>query len=542
MIGRCIKIFLIVGLIFGSVSWAQIGIPGANPLPPAPPPDPLGRDTPRGAVLGFLTACRNGDFETARRYLNAPLSGSSLDALARQLSVVLDRRLPARLNKLSPRPEGSLYYADRADLDLVGTIDTPDGSVDITVQRVKLGERGSVWLFSKDTLREVPGLFEGVSLAPVEDKLPAFLHEQKIAKIPLFEWLVVLIGLPLVYVLTGLLDRLVSPLVGRMWSRFRRRPDSKSIHIIPQPLRLLLLVLAIRWMVAHLDLSLLTRQFWSGIASVITIATCVWLVLLLIAWGENLSRRRFERRGVQGMVSILRLVRRTFDLLAVFGGVLILLSHFNVNVTAALAGLGVGGIAVALAAQKTLENVIGGVSIIADKAVRVGDFVKIGATAGTVEDIGLRSTRIRTMDRSLVSIPNGQISNERLEVLSSRDKFWLHPILGVRHDTTPAQMRSILGAIRSLLLKHARVQHDSVRVRFLQFGASSLDVEVFAYISVLDPNDFLEIQEELLLRIMDAIQAAGTRMALPSQTTYLVSDSPFGEGGLPEMLKNAVRN
>jgi len=376
----------------------------------------------------------------------------------------------------------------------------------------------------------------------VEDKLPAFLHEQKIAKIPLFEWLIALVGLPLVYIFSSLLDRLFSPLVGRMWYRFRRKPDPKGIHIIPKPLRLLLLALAIRWMVAYLDLSLLTRQFWSGVASVITIATCVWFVLLLNAWGEDLSRRRLERRGVFGAVSVLRLTRRTVDLLALVGGGLILLSHFNLNVTAALAGLGVGGIAIALAAQKTLENVIGGISIIADRAVRVGDFVKVGAALGTIEDIGLRSTRIRTLDRSVVSIPNGQISNERLEDLSSRDKFWLHPILNLRYETTAAQMRSVLDAIRSLLLTHPRVEYDSIRVRFLRFSSSSLDVEIFAYISVRDFNDFLEIQEKLLLRIMDAVQAAGTRMAFPSQTTYLVSDSPFGETSLPEMLKNAVRN
>ena len=108
-----------------------------------------------------------------------------------------------------------------------------------------------------------------------------------------------------------------------------------------------------------------------------------------------------------------------------------------------------------------------------------------------------------------------------------RDKFWLHPILSLRYETTAAQMRSVLEAIRSLLLEHARVERNSVRVRFLGFGSSSLDVEVFAYISVLDFGDFLEIQEDLLLRIMDAVQAAGTRMALPSQTTYLVSG---GEG------------
>jgi len=543
MIGRFTQFFLVAGVVLGSISWAQVGLPGAAPVSsqPTPPADPLGRDTPRGAVLGFLNASRKGDFETARRYLNAPLRGTSADALARQLSVVLDRRLPARLNQVSSLPEGSQYYPDRPDADRIGTIETPEGAVDIIVQRVKLGERGAVWMFSKETLNEIPKLYKEVSLVSVEHALPAFLTERKIAGVPLFQWLFALVGMPLIYLLTSLLDKLITPLLGRTWSHLRRNADSKSVHIVPKPVRLLLVALVIRWMVVNLELPLLTRQFWSGVSGVITIATCVWLVLLLNGWVEGLSRRRLERRGVQGAVSILRLIRRTVDLFVLFGGALILLTYFNVNVTAALAGLGVGGIAVALAAQKTLENVIGGVSIIADQVVRVGTFVKVGATMGTVEDIGLRSTRIRTMDRSLVSIPNGQISNERLEDMSSRDKFWLHPVLSLRYETTASQMRSVLGAIRNLLLEHPRVEQDSVRVRFLGFGSSSLDVEVFAYVSVFDFGSFLEIQEELLLRIMDAVQAAGTRMALPSQTTYVAS-APLGEElGERELLNAPAR-
>ena len=275
------------------------------------------------------------------------------------------------------------------------------------------------------------------------------------------------------------------PLRGPLWSRLRRKPNSKRVHIVPRPVRLLFLAWVLRWMVANLSLSLLARQFWSNVASLITIAASVWLLLQLNGLCEGLIRQRLERQGVKA-VSVLRLGRRTIDLFVLFGGVLILLRHFNLNVTAALAGLGVGGIAIALAAQKTLENVIGGISIIADRAVRVGDFVKVGAAMGTIEDIGLRSTRIRTLDRSVVSIPNGQISNERLEDLSSRDKFWLHPILSLRYETTPAQMRSVLAAIRSLLLEHPHVEQKSVRIRFLGFGSSSLDVEVFAYIYTLD--------------------------------------------------------
>ena len=151
---------------------------------------------------------------------------------------------------------------------------------------------------------------------------------------------------------------------------------------------------------------------------------------------------------------LVRLLRRTVDLLVIFGGLLAMLRHFGVNLTPALAGLGVGGIAVALAAQKTLENVIAGASLIFDQAVRVGDSLKMGDVLGTVEHIGLRSTRIRTLDRTLVSVPNSQIANVSLESLSARDKFWFHPVVGVRYETTPRQLRTVVDGIRRLLDEH----------------------------------------------------------------------------------------
>ena len=147
-------------------------------------------------------------------------------------------------------------------------------------------------------------------------------------------------------------------------------------------------------------------------------------------------------------------------------GLLAVLRHYSVDPTPALAGLGVGGIAVALAAQKTLENVVAGASLIFDQAVQVGDTLKIGDVVGTVDQIGLRSTRIRTLDRTVVSIPNSQIANATLETLSARDRFWFHPVVGLRYETTPGQLRAALDGIRRLLLDHPAVDDESVRCGF----------------------------------------------------------------------------
>jgi MscS family membrane protein len=180
--------------------------------------------------------------------------------------------------------------------------------------------------------------------------------------------------MPLFYLLTALLNRVLSRLIGRWRRRLYRKPDLPNPQVLSRPIRLLLLAAAIHWLLTKLSLPLLARQFWFSTASIITIAGCVWLMILLNGWGEEYILRRLRGRNLTGATSMLRLARRAIDGLAIFAGVLVTLYHFRVNPTAALAGLGVGGIAVALAAQKTLENVIGGVSLIFDQTVGVGDF------------------------------------------------------------------------------------------------------------------------------------------------------------------------
>jgi MscS family membrane protein len=445
------------------------------------------------------------------------------------------------LNTLSNDPAGAVPFPDKPDVDLAGTIESVNGPVDVLLQRVKR-DQVQVWLFSKETVKTIPALYEEVNQVSVEDVLPAVFTQRRFLGIQLFQWLAVFVGMPLVYILTGVLDALVSPWAGRLVGQVRKKPAQKKFRLLSKPIRLLLLVGVIRWMIANLNLPLLTRQFWSSISTILTVTALVWIILDIIEWCEDLARDRLAERGEHGKVSILRLVRRSFDLVVLFAGVVGLLYYFDLNVTAALAGLGVGGIAVALAAQKTLENVIGGISIIADSAVSVGSNLKVGATSGTVEEIGLRSTRIRTMERSVVSIPNGQISSQSLEDFSCRDKFWFHPLLRLRYETTAEQLRKVLESIRALLVKHARVEVESVRVRFLLFGATSLDVDVSAYVFCSDYPAFLEVQEELLLRIMDQVEEAGTGMAVPVSAIRVENSSPDARkdaNGIPSSLAPA---
>ena len=516
-----------------ALAWGLVARAQTVPPPPAPaaaeqPSDPFGRGTPRGTVLGFLNAARKGDDAIARQYLNTSLSERAAENLSRQLFAVLDARLPARLTQLSDAPEGSRANALSPDQERIGTIAGDSGDVPIVVERVNRGKAGSVWLFSSRTLDAIPDLHEQVVRSRADVVLPRALFDRRVLGVRLVDWLAVLLGLPALYGATVLLNRAITPLARFVLRRWFRGSEPAGRNALPAPARLLLLALVSRWLVPTLPLSLLLREFWANAAALIIIVAGTWLLIRLNGEVKEHVRRRLPPSN-GAAVSLLQVGRRGVDILIVFVALVVTLRHFGIDPTPALAGLGVGGIAVALAAQKTLENVIAGASLIFDQAVHVGDFLKMGEIEGTVDHIGLRSTRIRTLDRTVVSVPNSQIANTSLETISARDKFWFHPVVGLRYETTPDQLHAVVDGIRQLLLEQVSIDPESVRVRLLRLGASSLDVDVFAYLHARDWSHFLEIQERLLFGVTEIVSRAGTGIAFPSQTMYMAG----GPASLP---------
>jgi MscS family membrane protein len=168
-----------------------------------------------------------------------------------------------------------------------------------------------------------------------------------------------------------------------------------------------------------------------------------------------------------------------------------------------------------------------------DRPVRPGDFCRFGDKIGTVEEVGLRSTRVRTLDRTVVTVPNAEFATLQLENFTLRDRIWLHAKLGLRYETTPDQLRFVLVEIRKLLYAHPKLTPDPARVRFVGFGDFSLDLEVFAYARTTDFDEFLAVREDVYLRIMDVVAESGSGFAFPSQTAYLARDSGLdGSKGL----------
>jgi MscS family membrane protein len=249
-----------------------------------------------------------------------------------------------------------------------------------------------------------------------------------------------------------------------------------------------------------------------------------WLIILVtgrIAEAIN-EARQVKQGSIDG-----QLVRTLFRLVSIAMLVLLVFyaaGFFGIPLTPVAAGLGIGGLALALAVRPTLENVIGGLTLFADKPVKIGEFCRFGSEYGTVEQIGLRSTRLRTLDDTLVSVPNADFSQRELANYARRTQRLYRTTLGLRYETTAEQLRYLMTRLREMLLGHPKVSPEWLHVRFDSFGAYSLDVEVFAYIRATAWLDYRAIREDINLRIMDIVKEAGTGFAFPSQTTYLSRD------------------
>lgn len=501
----------------------------ASPTPP--PGDALGRNTPHGTLVGFLHAAQNGRYDEASQYLQLSKKerAASGARLAKELHTLLDEAFVGRIGAVSDNPEGSYQAGVSQNHERIGIFRMNGDETDVDLVRVSDESGNEIWLFSSQTLDNLPVLAGELEENQIESHLPAFFVTEQIFSTPLWRWaafiLLIPIALALAWVLVGLLN------AGRsVWLHWRRHPVLRDFYQAVAPPARFILTVILHWIgISLLGFSLLFRDFYRRFAGLALALGVVWLMIRLInRWAEQARLRALEGPGYQSAAIIL-LGQRILKVVAVVVAVLATLSILGVDITAVMAGLGIGSIAIAFAAQKTLENLLGGMSILGDQVIRVGEACRIGEYEGTVEDISLRSTRIRTLAGSELSVPNGQLANMNVENLSRRDKRWFHAKFGLRQETSPEQLRSLLEKMRALLRGHPKVDPNAARVRFVGFGESSLDVEIDCNVLIRDLHEFFAAREELYLAIMDLIAQAGTGLASPARIVYPPPGSETGQ-------------
>ena len=494
--------------------------------------DPLNRDSPQSAVTAFLAACHARDYQRAWRYIDLrklPADQRLKDGtdLAQQLQQILDRDVQFDLAALSKNPEGSPAGADRERVDQFPV----DGkTLELQLERVTLRSGAKVWLFSSASVDLIPRIARLASDSPIEKYLPDPLVRWKLMDTALWRWVALVLLTAVLVALSKLASELALLWMGPALKRIAPRTNTGLLAVVAGPLRILLVVAGFRAGLEWIDPSPAVRLYLGRGAGLVFVCALSWLGMRVVDLLMVRLRAALEVKHQSFSYSVLPLSSRVLKITIVTVTASALLSNWGYNTGAILAGLGVGGVALALAAQKTVENLFGGVAVISDRPVTIGDFCRFGDQVGTVEDIGLRSTRIRTLNRTLLTVPNGLFSSMTLENFSKRDKMWFHLVLNLRRDATSAQVRSLLESITQGLNRNPKVETGPLPVRFVGVGTYSLDLEIFAYVWTRDGDEFMRIQQELFLWILDEVEAAGTALAVPTQAYYSIAGAPHQNG------------
>ena len=545
-----------ISLALLCVATAALGQEPVNPL------KPLDLSSPRATLKTFLDAGDAVGAYLARDYLRSP-SRTKFDhlfSLAGPVVKCLD------LTEVAPAARRKTGFAAAAGLyetlnriQLPPSDQIPDAAqlsglsgsnperwvipdTEIVIERVKSGPRGGEFLFSAGTVARSEEFYQRVRglaytrLVPLEHfreitiggggwmipiawikALPPWLRAP-IAEQAAWKWIIL-------FLILGCCALLLRPV-----SRLSRRGSSEQpvLHALAR-LALPLFFLVATPAVTYFALAQI--NFIGEVASIIQIAATaimflagawiVWRIAPVLA-EAIIATPKINTESIDAY--LIRICMRLLGIVVAAGLLAVGASQLGLPVYGILAGLGVGGLAIALAAQPTVENLIGGLSLFADKPIRVGDVCRYGTEEGTVEAIGIRSTRLRGGDRTLTTMPNGVLSKMPLVNLSQRDRMLIRSVIGVRYETSPEQLRYLLVKIREALLRHPKIQPDLVRVRFVGFGASSLDIELFAYVKTTKGPEFLSVREELFLQVMDIVNQSGTGFAFPSQTLYFGRD------------------
>jgi MscS family membrane protein len=499
------------------------GLGQSNPLTGSTPPaannppsphDPLGRTSPRDSIIEFLEACHDRQYGKAAHYLDLrQMPAGERDKrgseLAKQLEDILDDT-SFEIATLSRDPVGDLGDGLPPDREQLVTVRSGPKSVNLEMQHVEFHNGMRVWLVSSDSLDKISQARQLLTETPIEKRLPQFLVTHELLDTALWRWIYLIGAAVLIWIFASLIAHGIRILI----CRFTALSEMHAQDMVG-PLRLLLVTAGIHAAMAFAPPSAIVRMYIDRGLALIFFLALAWAASVLVDIATERWRTRLDPRMRAMTFSILPLVRQVLKLLLFLFAILTVLSAWGYNTTTLLAGLGVGGLAVALAAQKTIENLFGGLSVIGDRPVLVGDFCRFGNRVGTITHIGLRSTRIRTLDRTIVSVPNSQFSTMELENFSARDKIWFHSTLKLRRDTNTKQLRQAIQYLHQILDEHPKVEIGDIPVRFIGISDSSLDIEVFAYVLTSNFDEYLGIQQDLLLELMAAVERTGAALAVP---------------------------
>ncbi len=487
-------------------------------------------DSPRAALEHYLDLARAGDFAGAARWLELPEGADPAEGprLARRFRFVLDHHVWFDMSQVSGEPAGTLDDGLTPDTEEVGAIRSKAG-VSEPVRLVRVADAGGArWLFSAATVARVDHWFGRLPDRWILEHLPRPLLQAGPFEILYWQWVALPAALLAAWFLGWFLARFTRGLLARLVARTQATWDDAVLARIGGPLTLAWLIAVLHVLLPLVGLAALAEESARQALSAGLFFVFFWALLRSVDVAVQVAQESHWTVQHPAARSLLPLGGRMLKIIVLALAVVSALSELGFPVASLVAGLGIGGLALALAAQKTVENLVGAFSIGMDQPMKEGDLVRIGEHEGVVEMIGLRSTRLRTAERTLITIPNAQVSEQRVECLQARDRFRLALTVGLEYGASAAQLRRTCDGFERVMRGHPRIWPDVVVARLRDFGASSLDIEVLCWFQTTDPLEYKALREEVLLGFMRVVEEAGSAFAFPTRTVHVVGAKPAG--------------
>ena len=476
--------------------------------------DEVDQRTPLKTTQGFMRFAELGDYETAAEYLDLrylPEEAAAADGeqLAEQLYVIISRGMRVDFGDLSDQPEGSDADGLPAYRDLLGKLETAQGGIPLYLQLIPGPKDTQIWKISNATVAQIPRLYEDFGYSPLVESVRLFLPAGSFLGVESFKWVMAL--------LAGLIAAgawlAVAWLIAGLVTRRHPENEMRVRSFLTRPIPVLIFVLAGANVLRSLGLGVTASRILEG-GTIVTLAA-VWLLFSIINLSRDLYAQFLQARRRESALMVLRPVTTTAKVIVALMAIVIWLDNIGVNVTALVAGLGVGGLAVALVLQKPLEDIMGAITLYTQQPVTVGQFCTCGDVTGTVEEINLRTTRIRTLANTVVVIPNSAFATANIENVTERQRILHRQTVRLALITPGSTIRNVLEQLREMLQSIEKVTEDAYRVRLIGFGEFSIDVEVFAHVATTDWSEFLKIAEDINLGTIGVLESTGARLAEP---------------------------
>ena len=488
----------------------------------AGPVDEFNRGTPRSSYRGFIAATRDGKYDEAANYLdlrNLPrgLTAQQGPELARRLKTSFDRAdLWVDIDLLSDDPKGAKEEGLPRYRDLLGQIKTPQRTVDILLQRVPREDGVLIWKFSSRTVGQIPHLFQHFGYRPFEQKLSELMPDFTFLGWHSWQWVFFLICVALAYAGAFFITRIAGMLLRKEGAELR----NEAANLVTGPICFLLWLLLADMVIFYIGPSASIRFVLEG--GTLIIIGMTWTVIRGVGLGFSWWAERLRKGGQEAATVLLRPIRNVISVLIIGVGVLFWLDNIGFNINTLLTGLGVGGLAVALAAQDTMKNFIGSIMILLDKPYQVGQRIVIKGHDGIVEDIGLRSTKLRLLTGHQTTVPNEEMARLDIENIGRRPHIRRLANIGIEYSTPPEKVEKAAEIILNILDNHEGMNPElPPRVYFSDFNAYSLNLLVLYWYHPADYWGYMAHGQRVNLQIMQEFEKEGIRFAFPTQTTQL---------------------